>query len=318
MKTLMFMVFLVFFVLVFSFLIFPQDEMRYGTNKEQFLTPELPVSFSVLFPDDLNSIVGNGTNGWFWVPGLPIDSLSANTSMNNGSQFFSVSGITNYPGFYGFLFMSWRKEFWDVYPLVPDSISIKLKYSGGENVEAIGLSVGLQDSSSWASKGVGWLLPLVGDWVTFTFSTDWYREVMDYFGRVYIYIKFQMIEDSTFCIGSIDVDYLKVGDFYDDFDGVVGVEEEISLTPTEFTLEQNYPNPFNPSTTIRFFVPERGYINLSVFNSLGEEVKILLSGEKDIGTYEVSFDASDLPSGVYFYRLQAGSFIETKKMIFAK
>jgi len=80
-------------------------------------------------------------------------------------------------------------------------------------------------------------------------------------------------------------------------------------------LTQNYPNPFNPSTKIKYQIPELSFVTIKVYDVLGKEVTTLINEEKPAGSYEVEFDASRLPSGVYFYRLQAGSFIETKKMI---
>jgi N-acetylneuraminic acid mutarotase len=88
--------------------------------------------------------------------------------------------------------------------------------------------------------------------------------------------------------------------------------------PSFFTLEQNYPNPFNPSTKISFALPERGNVSLKVYDLLGGEVAQLVNGEIEAGSYDLSFNASDLPSGIYFYKLQAGSFVETKKMILLK
>lgn len=86
----------------------------------------------------------------------------------------------------------------------------------------------------------------------------------------------------------------------------------------EFSLEQNFPNPFNPSTTISFSIPEEEFVSLKLINSLGEEVAELINEEKPAGNYSASFDASSLSSGIYFYSLTAGSFIESKKMIYLK
>ncbi len=92
------------------------------------------------------------------------------------------------------------------------------------------------------------------------------------------------------------------------------VEVKVS-SPDKFTLEQNYPNPFNPSTTIAFTVPREVQVNLSVFNTLGEKVKELKNEVMKPGYYEVKFDAAILASGIYFYRIIAGDFSQTKKMI---
>src|SRR5205085_7921016 len=85
---------------------------------------------------------------------------------------------------------------------------------------------------------------------------------------------------------------------------------------TGYDLEQNFPNPFNPTTTIRYSLPERVKVTLKVMNLLGEEVKRLIDGEfKDAGTYEVEFSEQGLPSGTYVYRLEAGNFVKSRKMV---
>ena len=88
--------------------------------------------------------------------------------------------------------------------------------------------------------------------------------------------------------------------------------------PDGFSLSQNYPNPFNPATTINYSIPKEALVTLKVYNVLGEEVDILVNEIKQVGNYETNFDASSLSSGIYFYRLKAGDFIETKKMILMK
>jgi len=86
----------------------------------------------------------------------------------------------------------------------------------------------------------------------------------------------------------------------------------------EYLLQQNYPNPFNPVTNIKFEIPESRYSVLKIFNVVGEEVASLINGRLNAGSYEVTFDGSNLPSGVYFYRLTAGEFSEEKKMVLIK
>jgi hypothetical protein len=82
-----------------------------------------------------------------------------------------------------------------------------------------------------------------------------------------------------------------------------------------FSLEQNYPNPFNPATTIRYSLPHRSQVLLAVYNTLGQRVAALVQGQQEAGSYEVRVDGSNLASGVYFYRLQAGNFVQTKKLL---
>jgi hypothetical protein len=99
---------------------------------------------------------------------------------------------------------------------------------------------------------------------------------------------------------------------------VVSVRDETQNQPTEFSLSQNYPNPFNPTTTIRFTISDLRFTILKVYDVLGNEVAILVNEEKPIGSYDVEFYGSNLPSGIYFYQLKAGSFIQTKKMVHLK
>jgi len=86
----------------------------------------------------------------------------------------------------------------------------------------------------------------------------------------------------------------------------------------EAVLEQNFPNPFNPATTITCTIPKGGYVRLAVFNLLGQEVAHIFEGVQSAGTYEVTFDKAELPTGIYFYRIQAPGFAETRKMIITK
>ena len=85
--------------------------------------------------------------------------------------------------------------------------------------------------------------------------------------------------------------------------------------PRSFVLKQNYPNPFNPTTTIEYGVGSRQYVELTVYNVLGQKIAVLVNGERNGGNYRVNFDASRLPSGVYFYRLKTSGYSETKKMV---
>jgi hypothetical protein len=95
-------------------------------------------------------------------------------------------------------------------------------------------------------------------------------------------------------------------------------EVEIVSAPEAFALIQNYPNPFNPSTRIQYSLEKAGPVSLKVYNVLGAEVATLVNGPQEAGSYTVPFTAQGLASGVYFYRLESGSFVSTKKLILMK
>ena len=106
-----------------------------------------------------------------------------------------------------------------------------------------------------------------------------------------------------------------------DFDGSYQYSPVINVniyTVLKYNLSQNYPNPFNPATRIKYSIPSAGFITLKVYDNLGKEAAVLVNEEKAAGEYTVKFDANELSSGVYFYRLQAGNYSSTKKLIFIK
>ncbi|MHB8338290.1 MAG: T9SS type A sorting domain-containing protein, partial [Ignavibacteriaceae bacterium] len=96
-----------------------------------------------------------------------------------------------------------------------------------------------------------------------------------------------------------------------------GVKETYQL-PQSFSLSQNYPNPFNPTTVIKYSVPRSGYVTLKIYNLMGQLIATLVNGQLSAGSYKADFDASKLSSGVYFYKLNAGGFMMTKKMMLLK
>lgn len=98
---------------------------------------------------------------------------------------------------------------------------------------------------------------------------------------------------------------------------VTGVGNNLSI-PTGFSLSQNYPNPFNPSTKIKYSIPKSSIVSIKLFDILGREIKTLVQKEEKAGTYEINLNANDLSSGIYFYRIKAGNFTASKKMILLK
>jgi len=106
-----------------------------------------------------------------------------------------------------------------------------------------------------------------------------------------------------------------------DFDGTYTYSEEVNVgveIPLEYALEQNYPNPFNPSTTIKYSIPEDGFVKLAVYNMLGEEVATIVNATQKAGRYEINFNAAGLSSGVYVYRIEAANFTASKKLMLMK
>jgi len=99
---------------------------------------------------------------------------------------------------------------------------------------------------------------------------------------------------------------------------ITGIEDEQNNLPESFSLQQNYPNPFNPSTTFRYSIPTQSKVMIKVYDLLGNEIATLMDEEKQVGTYDLMWNAANLPSGVYFYQLKAGSYADTKKMILVR
>jgi len=106
-----------------------------------------------------------------------------------------------------------------------------------------------------------------------------------------------------------------------DTDGSFDYSEvvEVELTaPSKFGISQNYPNPFNPNTTIKFSIPTHSFTTLKIFDISGREIATIVSGQLPPGNYSKEWNAADMPSGVYFYRIEAGNFTDTKKFVLLK
>ena len=136
-------------------------------------------------------------------------------------------------------------------------------------------------------------------------------------------ISYILPDDPDRCTIEISIGYfqepggiLLVDDLH--FQFTSGVEEISDNIPDQFELMQNYPNPFNPITNIQFALPQRSFVSIAVFNSLGEKIETLVSEELDSGTYNYAWIANGLPSGVYFYTLKAMKFMDTKKLVLLK
>ncbi|MBE2216949.1 MAG: T9SS type A sorting domain-containing protein [Ignavibacteria bacterium] len=141
------------------------------------------------------------------------------------------------------------------------------------------------------------------------------RELTREFGFTYEYSSGHTNQSYDYLIGCV-ID----GTLYGDTSMLVGVNQINFEVPEKFQLSQNYPNPFNPITKINFAISGTSVAQtfLSVYDALGREVTSLVNQRLNPGTYEVSWDASAYPSGVYYYKLESGSFTETKKMVLLK
>jgi len=267
-------------------------------------------------------------NDWLYLGlyGTP-DSTKIKSVMGQGTinyQGFSTFGGTMELNNINFIQSDWVKDFWSSYPFMPDTIAVDVKIlSMTSNVKKFGMKIPVQDSMWWSSGPTQFLDINNSGWQILKVNMS-HQKIdlgMTHLGKIYLSFQFQS-KDSSYIGADIAVSNLRGIDsmgnvvVYDNFT-LVGIENEAQI-PSEFVLEQNYPNPFNPSTTIKFTIPKTEYVNLTVYNLLGQKVKTLVSEEKNQGSYEVVFNASNLPSGMYVYRLQAGNSVRTKKMILVK
>ena len=126
------------------------------------------------------------------------------------------------------------------------------------------------------------------------------------------------------CIGVVsNTSYEIMSGIGHDIHGVLWTDvledfEQVSTLPSTFSLSQNYPNPFNPTTTITFALPMRSQVNMTLYNILGQTVATLVDKELSAGEYEVTLNGNGLSSGVYFYRIIAGDFVQGKKLVLLK
>lgn len=269
---------------------------------------------------NVSQTVNGWRSGFFW--GTPDTSEIRNFWDENEHQTFQQQGMTYLREGTINLYkiqMSWSKDFWIQYPKVPDSLrwdmNALLIFA---NVDSVKIGIAFQDSNYYVSSGH--TNRLLYGWNEMNWNlNEWIRNYIENFGRVYL-IVLVYTSSITYTGCSFQVRNLR-GIFgsdsvvvYDTHTKPVHVRD-IEIEPEGFALYQNYPNPFNPSTKIRFSVPEREFVNLTIFDFSGQRVATLVQEEREAGAHEVSFDASGFPSGIYFYRITIGDrTIITKKM----
>jgi photosystem II stability/assembly factor-like uncharacterized protein len=249
---------------------------------------------------------------------------------------FAVSGTNLFAGTSGGIFLSTDNgsNWTAVNTGLPqytgvDALVVCLNGAGGTNVFAAttsGVFLSTNNGASWTAVNTGltntdvWSLAMngpnllagtsIGVFLSTNNGTSWtaYNTGLP-----------QAISVFTFAFSSTDVFAATgYGVWRRPLSEFVSVQSALSVLPNQFDLAQNYPNPFNPNTTIKFQLPHSSWVSLKVYNTLGQEVAPLVGQHKDAGYYQVQWDASKVPSGIYFYRLQTGNFVETKKMVLLK
>ena len=245
-----------------------------------------------------------------------------------GSQVFKSYGITSNPIGSWIVQTTWSKEFKNL--LTPDTIAIDCKFLKGVNnriTTCIFLSV--QESPLGKYYGLGKYQPISNssDWQRFTWDMSAVRD----FGiktiyRIYLSPAAEAV-DSTYTgfeveLKNLDgIDSTGVKTYIDLGTIATGVPDgvsEVKQTPKGFELSQNYPNPFNPTTTINYTIANSDKVKLAVYSLLGTEVAVLVDEAQSAGLHTARFNAHNLASGVYFYKLQAGNQVITKKMMLLK
>ena len=117
---------------------------------------------------------------------------------------------------------------------------------------------------------------------------------------------------------STEYDPRRMTEIINDLLRPISVEGRVTPTPHSYRLKQNYPNPFNPTTKIEYSLPVSSEVSLIIYNLLGQEIARLIDGEQAAGVHSVIWEATNLSTGIYFYRIQAGDFVQTRKMVLLK
>jgi len=203
------------------------------------------------------------------------------------------------------------------------SLQTKLKASAGERSDDFGFSVAidgdyaiigspLDDIGNNFSQGAAYIFKLHG--------TNWEQQakLTASDGGEFNYFGIQVAIAGDYAV--IGVLSRESAYLYNGFSTVVGVDDESSTTPTKFKLEQNFPNPFNPSTIINYQLPAMSNVELTIYNQLGQIIRILIHESQPAGAYQIPWDGRDnagesIANGVYLYRFKAGSFIQVRKMV---
>jgi len=301
--------------------------------KKFVLITMLFIFTSTIFPQQPEGDLGP-VGGWeflhVWCSWFDTTNSSFSIEEDTSSKYalFEFYGGTDYVSFVNIynIQLNTYKDFWESNYQTPDTFVFELNLFEIEgNIRYIVITVGLQDSFSHIFGLYSYFSNLEPGWQTIKI-TDQIMKDIPIFGRFYFNVYIETF-DSCYAGAKIGMRYFGGIDdtlgimHYDTFGNPppLGFKEDNDLKmPSNLVLEQNYPNPFNPSTSIRFSIPNAGLVMLKVYNSLGQEVANLVDGFMDVGNHKVDFNAYNLTTGVYFYKLQVGDFVEIKKMLLIK
>lgn len=280
----------------------------------------------LFFPVGLTAQI---VNGWELLPPQTYDVNNTFSRLENGYQTFKTSGITfdagggkfdqitNYRKNFSNIISSGNKKTpkffgfdYKISELIGDITTVQIALAVlSNNVYIYDISLGERVEN-----------PIVDGWKRVKFSTEKIIGVVPEFSKLEFmfwgisnkvgYISMSISIDNLF-----GEDSLGVKTIYDVFDITSVPSQEI---PSRFQLSQNYPNPFNPTTRIKFALPKESNVTLNIYNLLGQEVETLISKVMSVGYHTVDFNATNLPSGMYVYRIEAGNFVQSKKMLLMK
>ncbi len=179
---------------------------------------------------------------------------------------------------------------------------------------------GTKDGLNWVALADGYDARLHNDWLNAynggqagnqsLYKNTTYNLLDTFEADDEILIRFRLFADAAAVGWGWAIDNLQIQPIINDVD-----DFEI---PTAFSLEQNYPNPFNPSTTIQYSLPSTGHVSIKIFDTIGREVTTLINEVKNAGSYNIEFNASNISSGIYYYRIESADFVDVKKMVLLK
>lgn len=264
---------------------------------------------NVLFFDDAESGMSNWTRSGsgsladtsftsFWAGSHSFSDSRYGNSMNNTTSYFTMVNPVSLTG------------------AVNPRLEFNAKWALEDGFDYTRIQISTNNGSTWTTLA-GKFTSLVGGQQSYDAIKYWVQERINLNPYIGQSVKFRFYFDTD---GGVPGD----GFYFDNFrivnytDTLTSIANNSNDIPEKYDLFQNYPNPFNPSTSIRFDIPKQSAVSITIFDALGREVRLIALGNYSPGRYSVEFDASEFPSGVYFYRLDAEDFTSIKKMMLVK